>query len=163
MSEETISAPLSAPKDILCITNEEYRNAIKTNENMVKYRIRESILAVMKNEAREGSMTREDATDLFNKIAVEAGLDTVNSIGGIYTVDVSLNGYSIGVFSDVEADDESEAEESVANSIELDDIELNFGLSFENESLYGSVGTSWQLDLHSLIVEALEYNASEQE
>jgi hypothetical protein len=147
----------------ICLTSEEYQSNLETNTRLAKYRIREAILDVMKNEAREGTMTRDDATDLFNKIAIEAGLDTVTTIGGLYTVDVSLNGYSIGVFSDVEAEDASDAEASVANSIELDDIELNFGISFGDESLFGSVGTSWQLDLHTFIVEALEYDASEQE
>jgi hypothetical protein len=109
-----------------------------------------------RGEVREGNMTQEDALGIYNGLAEALGWKTLDSITTKYTVTVSYNGMDIAEFEDVEADDESSAEEEVRGEMNVDDVEVRFTLSYGDHSQDGAVNMTYDWD------DEFEFNATEQ-
>ena len=127
----------------------------------VKANVREAIKMVFTEEAKEGTMSREDALELANKVCEAADIAPLDSLTVKYQVNVSAFGNHI-MSVEVEADSEDEAQERVEHDIDIDDIELNFTISSHGE--YGAGSTddnSWNIDLASIITDNLEYYVEE--
>jgi len=118
-------------------TTTEYGMAMDILRNRVNKNNREGVLKIIKSEVREGSLDKEYAIELFNGIAMECGWETVDSINSLYTVEVSYNGSTIGVFEGIEAHDEADAEDTLSNDIEIEG-ELSLTISHNGQTITGS-------------------------
>jgi hypothetical protein len=150
-----------------CIQREDHDRllAIRTERTTeeAKASFREVLKNIFKAEAQEGTMSREDALELANKICDAAGITPIDSIATKFIVSVSA--FSNHVMDvEVEADSDEEACEMVEQDMEIDDVELNFTLNSQGDSGYGSTDdNSYAIDLTSLIQENLDYSAEEVE
>ena len=138
-------------------TTTEYTMAMDILRNRVNKTNREGVLKIIKSEVRDGSLDKEYAWELFNAIAMECGWETVTSITNTFTVEVSYNGTTIGVFEGIEANDEADAEETISQDIEVEG-ELSLTLSHSGQTITGSAYIdSWNID------EELFFNAEIEE
>ena len=125
-------------------------------------RNREATYGVMKEEARNGSMTKEDALELFNKIADACGWETADKIGSTYAVEILIQGNTVLTLDEVEADDEHDAEQIVMDDINFEDIELNFTVSSMGEANSDTIGDdSFRIDLAGTLQELVEIRVTE--
>lgn len=111
--------------------------------------LRNSALDWFKSEAKNGTMTREDATDIFNGLASALGWETVDSIQATYAVTVSVNGIEVGVFEGIEADDEDNACDLVIQEVEA---EATFNLDYSGQTIENTV-SAWDLEITAEAVE----------
>lgn len=125
-------------------SNDAYRNIIKE---------------VFVSEVAEGNLDRDYAIGLFNAIAEKAGQPTVESIGGLYKVTVSVFGNTLFEV-EVEADDESEASDKVTEDIEWDNIELSFTARFGGQRGDGTVD-GWEFDFEEVLRDNMEVEVEE--
>jgi len=138
-------------------TTTEYAMAMDILRNRVNKTNREGVLKIIKSEVRGGSLDKDYAGELFNAIAMECGWETVTSITNTFTVEVSYNGSTIGVFEGIEANDEADAEDTLSNDIEIEG-ELSLTLSHGGQTVTGSAFIdSWNID------EELVFNAEIEE
>jgi len=110
-----------------------------------------------RGEVRSGSMTQEDALGIYNGLAEALGWATLDSITSKYTVVVSFNGNIVAEFEDVEADDSDSAEDEVRGNMEVEDVEISFIISYNNQTARESANMTWDFD------EEFEYEATEQD
>jgi hypothetical protein len=110
-----------------------------------------------RGEVREGNMTQDDATGIYNGLAEALGWDTVNSLTLLFTVVVSYNGMTIAEFEDVEAEDSDSAEDEVRNDLEVEDVEATFTVSYNGNRHTETVNTTYEFD------DEFEYQATEQD
>lgn len=120
--------------------------------------LRDSILAIFKDEVRNNNMTREYATDLFNQIASANGFDSIAKIQSTYTVFVTYMNEEVLEIPNVEANDEDDACEIVSNEIEVTDAKTTFSISYGRESNDAEVDYD-EYDVTS----SLEFRAEENE
>ena len=108
---------------------------------------RHDTLAIFKSEVSAGSMTEEDALELFNKIAIACGWDTaeVSDLQTRFRAEVSLLGETVLELDDIEADDEDDARQKVLDDISFDNIEVRGDLTTLGDSGSFRAGT-WDLD-----------------
>jgi hypothetical protein len=114
-------------------------------------------IAWFRSEILEGTMTKDDALGIYNGLAEALGWTTLDSITSKFTVCVNYNGTTIAEFSDVEADDADSAEDEVRGNLSVDDVELNFSISYGNDSARESVNVTYEFD------EEFEFEATEQD
>ena len=120
-------------------------------------------LAWFKSEVVSGYIDKNVAVDIYNGLAEALGWATVTSIGSNYTVKVSIMGTDVFEITGVEADDEDEACDKVMDDLDFDDIELNFTISSNGDSAYGTVGDdSYNVDLAGILREQAEASAYEE-
>lgn len=157
---------METAQGVVVYTQDDLNNA-KTNaelvsESMTITRLSINVKQVFIDEVREGNMERDYATALYNTIAEKVGRpewETVSSVGGIYTVEVTYEGDVIMTVNDIEANDEDEASEQVADSISVDDVMVTFTVSYDGN--YETVEAPY--DRAYRIQEQLEFNATEQD
>jgi hypothetical protein len=108
---------------------------------------RHETLAIFKAEVSAGTMTDEDAVELFNKIAVACGWETAVASDLItrFRAEVSLLGETVLELDDIEADDEDDAKQKVLDDISFDNIEVRGDLTTLGDSGSFRAGT-WDLD-----------------
>ena len=127
---------------------EEARNAGKEwGWNTLRASNRADVLAIFKSEVSDGSMTEEDAVELFNKIATACGWEHAeeSDLRTRFRAEVTLFGYTVLEISDIEADNEDEAKDKVESDISFDEVILKVNLSTLGES--GDYRDStWELD-----------------
>ena len=121
-------------------------------------RLRGEALDFFKYEVREGNMTKEDALSIFNGLAGALGWAQVETIATLFTVTVDYNGETIAEFSDIEADDEDSAVEEVEGNLEVEDVEVNFTVSYNGDTHTNSVNYTYEFDAGEL-----QYTATEQD
>jgi hypothetical protein len=104
-------------------------------------------LAIFKAEVSAGSMTEEDAVELFNKIATACGWEHAeeSDLRTRFRAEVSLLGEVVLELDDIEADDEDDAKQKVLDDISFDNIEVRGDLSVLGDSGSFRAGT-WDLD-----------------
>lgn len=118
--------------------------------------LRDKAVEWFRGEVREGNMVQEDALGIYNGLAEALGWVTLDSLTMLYSVTVSYNGMNIAEFEDVEADDASSAEDEVRSNMNIDDVEVNFTLSYGDHSHDGSVNMTYEWE------DDFEFSASEQ-
>ena len=127
---------------------EEARNAGKEwGWNTLRASNRADVLAIFKSEVSDGSMTEEDAVELFNKIATACGWEHAeeSDLRTRFRAEVSLLGEVVLELDDIEADDEDDAKQKVLDDISFDNIEVRGDLSVLGDSGSFRAGT-WDLD-----------------
>ncbi len=134
-----------------------YRVGIDHGHNAYRNAIKE----VLKDEVSEDNLDRDTATNIFNLIATKVGQSEISSIGGTYTVTVSVFGNDVLEVSSVEAESEDEACDKVTEDIDFSDSELSFNVSFGHESNSGSVN-EYDYDFADLLRDNMEVSATEE-
>ena len=115
--------------------------------NTLRASNRADVLAIFKAEVSAGTMTEEDAVELFNKIATACGWEHAeeSDLRTRFRAEVTLFGYTVLEISDIEADNEDEAKDKVESDISFDEVILKVNLSTLGES--GDYRDStWELD-----------------
>ena len=115
--------------------------------NTLRASNRADVLAIFKAEVSAGTMTEEDAVELFNKIATACGWEHAeeSDLRTRFRAEVTLFGYTVLEISDIEADNEDEAKDKVESDISFDEVILKVNLSSLGES--GDYRDStWELD-----------------
>lgn len=123
--------------------------------NATKGDLRTKALDWFKSEVRAGTMAKDDAEGIFNGLAEALGWDK-GSITNLYSVVVMYEGSTIGEFTDVEADSASEAEDLVSADMNVDDVEINFQVSYKGETCNETVNMTYEFDTDELSFEATE-------
>lgn len=161
---------ITTPDGVKIYFNEDIEPALQTaREEQDTYTARKTNLAnreatygVMKEEARNGSMTKEDALELFNKIADACGWDTADKIGSTYSVEILIQGNTVLTLDEVEADDEHDAEQIVMDDLNFEDIELSFTATALGEANTDTIGDdSFRIDLAGTLQELVEIRVTE--
>ena len=130
----------------LAEANKEMYRQVEVARTSTKTLIADAIAATLKDELREGTMDKDNVNELYARIAERADLPA-RTINNTYSVTVSYNGESIAEFSGIEADNEDSAVEEVENNMDVE-VEINFTLSYNNDTEYGSVSqSSYDFDL----------------
>lgn len=154
---------METTQGVVVFTQDDLNNAVANARTIVKdgtvASVCEDVKVIFRGEVTEGNMERDYATALYNTIAEKVGGSTVNSIGGLYTVEISHDGEIVMTVNDVEADDEDEACETVSEGISVDDVTLSFVISYNGD--YETVETSY--DRAYRIQENLDLSATEQD
>jgi hypothetical protein len=115
--------------------------------NTLRASNRADVLAIFKAEVSAGTMTEEDAVELFNKIATACGWEHAeeSDLRTRFRAEVTLFGYTVLEISDIEADNEDEAKDKVESDISFDEVILKVNLSSLGEN--GDYRDStWELD-----------------
>lgn len=95
---------------------------------------RDRVLAVFRDEVREGTMDSDNATELFNRIAFALGWDKVSSVRTLWGVSVTYYDQVVAEFSDIEADDEDDACEQVRQNMEVESSDVQFVISYNGDT-----------------------------
>jgi hypothetical protein len=119
--------------------------------------LRDRAITWFRNEVLEGNMTRESALNIFNGLASALDWNSVHTLSNLYTVTVSYNGTIVAEFEDVEADDASSAEDEVSSNMEVEDVEVNFALSYNDHTIRGEANMTYDWS------DDFEYDATEQQ
>jgi hypothetical protein len=133
--------------DIASRIGEERDRAMEGARNLLRAENRVDTIAVFKQEVAEGSMTDEDACELFNKVAIACGWETaeVSDLRTRFRAEVTLFGSTVMEIVDIEADDEDDAKQKVLDDISFDEVILKV-----NMSSLGDQGdyrdSTWELD-----------------
>lgn len=148
---------------VVVFTQDDLNNAVANAKTMGKQATIDSVCSdikdIFRSEVVESNMERDYATGLYNTIASKVGGVTINSIGGLYTVEIFYDSNLIMTVEDIEADDEDEACDTVRDGISIDDVTLSFTISHNGD--YEQVETSY--DRAYRIESELEINATEQD
>jgi hypothetical protein len=133
--------------DIATRVGEERDRAVEWARNSLRAENRVDTLAIFKSEVSDGSMTEEDAVELFNKIATACGWEHAeeSDLRTRFRAEVTLFGSTVMEIVDIEADDEDDAKNKVLEDISFDEVILKV-----NMSSLGDQGdyrdTTWELD-----------------
>ena len=121
----------------------------------LKEDMQKDVLNVMR-ELADSTISTDDAVTVYNAIADRLGWDVIESLTRKFTVSVSYNGYELGEFSDIEADDEDSACSEVLENMDVE-ASINFNISYNYNDISGSVDIdSWDLDSDNFSAEATE-------
>ena len=154
---------METAQGVIVFTQDDLDNAVANARSLVRNAIVDSfcgdVKEIFRGEVREGNMERDYATALYNTIAEKIGAATVNSIGGLYTVEVSYEGDVVMTIEDIEADNEDEATDKVSEDLEVDEVQMSFVLSHNGdyETVEAPYGSSYRIQ------EQLELSATEQD
>jgi len=153
---------METAQGVVVFTQDDLNNAVLNAKTMVKSAVISDVCSdikdVFRSEVVESNMERDYATGLYNTIAEKIGGNTIASIGGVYSVEVSYDSTVVMVLNNIEADDEDEACDKARDGISVDDVSISFTLSYEGE--YEQVETSY--DRAYTIEDNLEYSATEE-
>lgn len=108
---------------------------------------------------RAGEVENDYAVDLYNTVASSVSQPRITSFKATYTVTVSVFGSTILEISDVEADDEDEACEKVADNLTVESLDVNFALDSLGFMGYGSAN-DYDFDFSSIILDNIECEAT---
>lgn len=156
MIETTDGVKLYTQDDYNAIASQQYQLGLDHAKDSVTNRLRSHAVDWFKGEVQEGSMTKEDALGIYNGLAGALGWEVLNSINSTYTVTVNYNGNTIAEFSGIEAEDTDSAEAEVFDNLEVEDVEINFMLSYNGETCRESVNATYEFDSADLEIEATE-------
>jgi hypothetical protein len=109
-------------------------------------------------EVAQGATDRDELVELYNGLASALGWDKVSSLGLMFTVTVDYNGTTIATFEDVEADDASSAEDLVQSDMEIEDVEINFTISYNGDTQTETANLTYEFDAYEL-----SFNADQQD
>ena len=104
----------------------------------------------------QGSTDEEDKVDmlnLYNDIAGSAGFNKVTTLCATYTVLIEYNGYTVGEFTGIEAEDDDAAIEEVRDNMVLE-ADITFNISYNNDSCNETVNMDF--DAYELEFSAIE-------
>lgn len=153
---------METAQGVVVFTQDDLNNAVLNTKTMVKSAVILDVCSdikdVFRSEVSESNMERDYATGLYNTIAEKIGGNTIESIGGVYSVEVTYDSTVVMVLNNIEADDEDEACDKARDGIEVDDVSISFTLCYEGE--YEQVETSY--DRAYTIQDNLEYSATEE-
>ena len=92
--------------DISARIVDERNSAIEMARNSLRAENRVDTIAVFKEEVKSGTMTEEDALELFNKVAIACGWETagLSDLQTRFRAEVTLFGYTVLEIEDIEAD-----------------------------------------------------------
>lgn len=154
---------METAQGVVVYTQDDLNNAVANAKTMGTQATIDSVCSdiksIFRSEVVESNMERDYATGLYNTIASKVGGATVNSIGGLYTVEIFYDSNLIMTVEDIEADDEDEACDTVRDGISIDDVVLSFTISHNGD--YEQVETSY--DRAYRIESELEISATEQD
>lgn len=140
------------------ITLDAHNADVKWRVNSVDGDNRDNTLLAIKRLVRDEILDRETALTVFNTIAHSTGWSEVSTIATTYTVTVTAFGHEVGEFTGVEANDESDAIQTVLQDMIVQDSTLNLELEFNEQYISDSINLdSWSFDLSDYLdAEAVE-------
>jgi len=123
--------------------------------------ISNKVMNVILEEVKNDVFSKDYGTELYNKIANACGWDEITSISPTYSASVEFAGQTILEISDIEADDEDDAQQKVWDSLQIDDINISFSVTALDQ--YGDYdgGIGYRMSLDDEITENIEVNISE--
>jgi hypothetical protein len=137
--------------------NEQFKAGVDYATRAVTNSLQDKAINWFRSEVRNGSMAQDDALGIYNGLAEALGWDTLDSLTIKYTVSVMFQGNTVAEFEDVEAEDSSSAEDEVRGNLEVEDVEINFVLSYNGNTARESANITWDFD------EEFEFEAVEQD
>ena len=134
--------------------SEDNHNTIK---NVTTFRIGQDVLDTFKSWVRDGEISNDSATELWNDLAKRMGWETVTSLLLYYTVEVTYSGDVLATFSGIEASDDEEAIDTVRDNLDISELEVSGTLSYKRDDCDFSITMgSYEIDL----VDSLEFEAT---
>ena len=153
---------METPSGVIVFTQDELNTATEQARTMAKTiatnAVLDNVLTTFRSEVVGDNLERDYATSLYNQIAVKSGGTEIETIGGLYTVEVTYDSDVIYTVNGVEADNEDDACEQVSENISIDDVTLNFVISYDTDAEQVEV----MYDRAYRIQESLEFSASEE-
>jgi hypothetical protein len=134
---------------------------INKTQVSVNNTISSKVMNVILEEVKNDVFSKDYGTELYNKIANACNWDEITNILPTYSASVEFNGQSILEISDIEADDEDDAQQKVWDSLSIDDINISFSVTALDQ--YGDYdgSLSYRMSLDDEITENIEVNISE--
>jgi hypothetical protein len=137
--------------------NEQFKAGLDYGTRIVNNDLRGKAIKFFQNEVSNGELDTDEATRIFNGLAEALGWATVTRISTYFTVTVSYNGTIVAEFEDIEAEDASSAEDEVSSNIEVEDVEVNFALAYNGNTIRGEANMTYEWS------DDFEYEATEQD
>lgn len=141
------------------IKNMDEANArsLTWKERHLNQKFAEDTLSVIRDLVGDGTLDEEDALKTYNAIADRMGWDMRDSLTRTYTVCVNYKGYTVAEFTDIQADDESEACNEVESNMDYE-ASINITVNYNGDSGSTDIDLdSWEIDSSDF-----EFEASEQ-
>jgi hypothetical protein len=92
--------------------------------------VQKNTLTALRGLISEGTLTKYEALDTYNAIAINNGWATVDTITSTFTVEVCYNSDVVLTVEGVEADSEEEATAEVLGNLEIDNVRVKFDVSY---------------------------------
>lgn len=105
--------------------------------------VQKNTLTALRGLVSNGTLTRYEAVDTYNAIADQNGWANVENITSTYTVEVCYQSDVVLTVEGVEADSEEEASNQVLENLEIDNIRLQFDISYGD---YADQADVWVYD-----------------
>jgi hypothetical protein len=112
-------------------------------------------------EKVSGGIDSDFALSLFNHIASVMGMDTLESLGATYLVDVEVFGNTILEGIEVQANSKEEAEDYAINNLTVEELSVVFRLDIDGKSRDGELST-YDFDFEDIILNNTEYTVTKQ-
>jgi hypothetical protein len=114
--------------------------------------VQKNTLTALRGLISEGTLTKYEALDTYNAIAINNGWATIETITSTFTVEVCYEGNVVLTVPEVEADSAEEATAEVLANLEVDNIRLKFEVSYGDHVDYADV---WVYDFDTDLIEAI--------
>ena len=105
--------------------------------------VQKNTLTALRGLVDEGTLTKYEAVETYNAIALNNGWASIENITSTFTVEVCYQGNVVLTVEGVEADDEEEATAEVLSNLEVDNIRLKFDVSYGD---YADEADVWLYD-----------------
>lgn len=92
--------------------------------------VQKNTLTALRGLVAEGTLTKYEAVETYNAIAINNGWATIENITSTYTVEVCYNSNVVLTVEGVEADSEEEATAEVLGNLEIDNVRVKFDVSY---------------------------------
>lgn len=92
--------------------------------------VQKNTLTALRGLVAEGTLTKYEAVETYNAIAINNGWACIENITSTYTVEVCYNSDVVLTVEGVEADSEEEATAEVLANLEIDNVRVKFDISY---------------------------------
>jgi len=96
--------------------------------------VQKNTLTALRGLVDEGTLTKYEAVETYNAIALNNGWASIENITSTFTVEVCYQGNVVLTVEGVEADDEDEACNTVLENLEIDNVRVKFEVSYDGHS-----------------------------
>ena len=114
--------------------------------------VQKNTITALRGLVSEGTLTRYEAVETYNAIAINNGWATIENITSTFTVEVCYEGNVILTVPNVEAESEDEACAEVLENLEVDNVRLKFDVSYGDHADYADV---WVYDFDTDLLSAV--------
>ena len=112
------------------IDRAKYRSMLELERIQWATDVQDGIKRAIRACVSDGTLTRDEALETYNKIAFYNGWAEIEAITSTYTVEVTYYSDVILTVEGVEADDEDSACNEVLENLEIDNVKRTFDVSY---------------------------------